>query len=105
MSALRLASFKVNGTSSFGAFTGAGVVDFKRALDGKFGSLLELIRANATKEARAAAERPADYQLSEIEFLPPVLTPEKILCVGINYPERVAEYKDGREKPKYPNLF
>jgi len=34
-----------------------------------------------------------------------VLFPEKIVCVGINYPERTAEYKDGREKPKYPNLF
>ena len=47
----------------------------------------------------------ADYRLSEVEFLPPVLAPEKIICVGINYPERSAEYKDGREKPKYPNLF
>ena len=33
------------------------------------------------------------------------MAPEKIICVGINYPERSAEYKDGREAPKYPNLF
>ena len=38
-------------------------------------------------------------------MLPPVLAPEKIICVGINYPERSAEYKDNREPPKYPNLF
>ena len=38
-------------------------------------------------------------------MLPPVPAPEKIICVGINYPERSAEYKDGREPPKYPNLF
>jgi 2-keto-4-pentenoate hydratase/2-oxohepta-3-ene-1,7-dioic acid hydratase in catechol pathway len=31
--------------------------------------------------------------------------PDKNICVGINYPERSAEYKDGREAPKYPNLF
>ena len=30
------------------------------------------------------------YQLSEVEFLPPVPRPEKIICVGINYPERTA---------------
>jgi 2-keto-4-pentenoate hydratase/2-oxohepta-3-ene-1,7-dioic acid hydratase in catechol pathway len=105
MPALRLASFKVKDVSTFGAVTGAGVVDLKRALNGKYASLLELIRAGAMEEARAAAERAADYRLSEIEFLAPVLGPEKILCVGINYPERAAEYKDGREKPKYPNLF
>src|SRR5258706_1012154 len=105
MSTLRLASFKVNGTVSFGAITGAGVVDLKRALNGKYASLLELVRDDAAKEARSAAERAPNYALSEIEFLPPVIGPEKILCVGINYPERVAEYKDGREKPKYPNLF
>src|SRR5260221_1372894 len=105
MSTLRLASFKVNGTVSFGAITGAGVVDLKRALNGQYGALLELVRADAEKEARSEAERAPDYALSEIEFLPPVIGPEKILCVGINYPERVAEYKDGREKPKYPNLF
>jgi 2-keto-4-pentenoate hydratase/2-oxohepta-3-ene-1,7-dioic acid hydratase in catechol pathway len=31
--------------------------------------------------------------------------PGKILCIGINYPDRNAEYKDGIEAPKYPSLF
>src|SRR5207237_2536154 len=57
------------------------------------------------EEARAAARRAADYQIKDVEMLPPLLGPEKIICVGINYPERSAEYKDGREAPKYPNLF
>ncbi len=61
--------------------------------------------AGAIAEARAAASGAADHQLKDVELLPPVLAPEKIICVGINYPERNAEYKDGREPPKYPNLF
>jgi 2-keto-4-pentenoate hydratase/2-oxohepta-3-ene-1,7-dioic acid hydratase in catechol pathway len=105
MPTLRLASFRAKATTTFGAVTDAGVVDLKRALKGKYASLLDLIRAGAAAEARAAAERAPDYARAEIEFLPPILTPEKIICVGINYPERTAEYKDGREKPKYPNLF
>jgi 2-keto-4-pentenoate hydratase/2-oxohepta-3-ene-1,7-dioic acid hydratase in catechol pathway len=40
-----------------------------------------------------------------VEMLPPIVAPDKIICVGINYPDRSAEYKDGREAPKYPNLF
>jgi len=40
-----------------------------------------------------------------VEMLPPIVTPEKNICVGINYPDRSAEYKENREAPKYPNLF
>ena len=36
---------------------------------------------------------------------PPFSRPGKILCVGVNYPERNAEYKDGSDAPKYPSLF
>jgi 2-keto-4-pentenoate hydratase/2-oxohepta-3-ene-1,7-dioic acid hydratase in catechol pathway len=41
-----------------------------------------------------------------VEALPPCPLPlGKILCVGVNYPERNAEYKDGSDAPKYPSLF
>ncbi len=36
---------------------------------------------------------------------PPFARPGKIICVGVNYPDRNAEYKDGSEAPKYPSLF
>jgi 2-keto-4-pentenoate hydratase/2-oxohepta-3-ene-1,7-dioic acid hydratase in catechol pathway len=107
MSATRLTSFKIHGRASFGAVIDAGIVDLGGRLGGRYPSLLALIRASEAglKDARAALTAWADYKLSEVEFLPPVLAPEKIICVGINYPERAEEYKDGREKPKYPNLF
>src|SRR6266478_4943380 len=107
MSATSLTSFKIHGRASFGAVIDAGIVDLGGRLGGRYPSLLALIRAGEAglKDARAALTAWADYRLSEVEFLPPVLAPEKIICVGINYPERAAEYKDGREKPKYPNLF
>jgi 2-keto-4-pentenoate hydratase/2-oxohepta-3-ene-1,7-dioic acid hydratase in catechol pathway len=31
--------------------------------------------------------------------------PEKIICIGVNYPDRNAEYKDGQDAPKYPSMF
>ncbi len=107
MSATRLTSFKIHGRASFGAVIETGIIDLGGRLGGRYPSLLALIRAGEAglKDSRAALTAWADYQLSEVEFLPPVLAPEKIICVGINYPERAAEYKDGREKPKYPNLF
>ncbi len=68
-----------------------------------------MFRAQAIAEARAAATGPADHQVKDVEMLPPILAPEKNICVGINYPERDTEYnkdgKDAKEPPKYPNLF
>jgi 2-keto-4-pentenoate hydratase/2-oxohepta-3-ene-1,7-dioic acid hydratase in catechol pathway len=104
MASLRLATFKANGRVSYGAVTDTGIVDLGRKL-AKHATLLDVFRAGAIGEARAAASGATDYQLKDVELLPPVLAPEKIICVGINYPERNAEYKDGREAPKYPNLF
>jgi 2-keto-4-pentenoate hydratase/2-oxohepta-3-ene-1,7-dioic acid hydratase in catechol pathway len=101
---MRLASFSVNGRTSYGAVTGAGIVDLGRRLP-KYPSLLDVFRAQAIAEARAAANAAADYQIKDVAMLPPIVMPEKNICVGINYPDRSAEYKDSRGAPKYPNLF
>jgi 2-keto-4-pentenoate hydratase/2-oxohepta-3-ene-1,7-dioic acid hydratase in catechol pathway len=101
---MRLASFKANDRASYGAVVGSGIVDLGRRLS-KYATLLELFRAQAIADARAAARAPADHQLKDVELLPPILAPDKNICVGINYPDRSAEYKDSREAPKYPNLF
>jgi 2-keto-4-pentenoate hydratase/2-oxohepta-3-ene-1,7-dioic acid hydratase in catechol pathway len=101
---MKLASFKANGRTSYGAVTGSGIIDLGRKLT-KYATLLDLFRAGAIGEAKAAATGPADFQLKDVEMLPPILTPDKNICVGINYPDRAAEYKDGKDAPKYPNLF
>src|SRR5579871_2446420 len=102
---MRLATFKVNGRVSYGAVTDNGIIDLGRKL-AKYPTLLDVFRAQAIDEARAAATGKPDYQRTDVQFLPPLLGPEKIICVGINYPERETEYKDrAAEKPKYPNLF
>jgi 2-keto-4-pentenoate hydratase/2-oxohepta-3-ene-1,7-dioic acid hydratase in catechol pathway len=100
---MRLATFRVNGRTSYGAVTGNGIVDLGRKL--KYPSLLDLIRAGAIGEARAAATGPADHALKDVTLLPPVAGAEKIICVGINYADRNAEYSDNRQQGKYPNLF
>jgi 2-keto-4-pentenoate hydratase/2-oxohepta-3-ene-1,7-dioic acid hydratase in catechol pathway len=101
---MKLASFKAGGRTSYGAVTGSGIIDLGRKLT-KYGTLLDLFRAGAIGEAKAAAAGAADFQLKDVEMLPPILTPDKNICVGINYPDRAAEYKDGKDAPKYPNLF
>jgi 2-keto-4-pentenoate hydratase/2-oxohepta-3-ene-1,7-dioic acid hydratase in catechol pathway len=102
---MRLASFKVNNRTSYGVVVGdTGIIDLSRKLT-KYATLLDLIRAGAIGEARTAASGPADHQVKDVEMLPPILAPDKNICVGINYPDRAAEYKGSVEAPKYPNLF
>src|SRR5262245_45461341 len=100
---MKLASFKANSRVSYGAVSGTGIIDLGRKL--KYPTLLDVFRAGALGEARAAATGAADHQIKDVEMLPPILAPEKNICVGINYPDRAAEYKDGKDAPKYPNLF
>ncbi len=101
---MQLASYKMRGRPSFGAVVGDGVVDLRSRLS-RFTSLLDVFRAGALKEAKTVISgvRP-DLPLSEIELLPPLASPEKILCVGINYVNRGKDY-DLAENPKYPSMF
>jgi hypothetical protein len=48
---MRLASFKANGRATYGAVTGAGIIDLSRKLP-KYASLLDLFRAQAVAQAR-----------------------------------------------------
>lgn len=43
--------------------------------------------------------------LGSVRLLPPITNPEKILCIGVNYANRNAEYKDGSEAPSNPSVF
>jgi 2-keto-4-pentenoate hydratase/2-oxohepta-3-ene-1,7-dioic acid hydratase in catechol pathway len=102
---MKLASYKVRGRDSFGAIVGEGVVDLKLRLEPRFASLLDLFRHGGLDTARDAVRgvRP-DFAIGEVEWLPPLLAPEKILCIGINYANRNADFGD-QEIPKYPSMF
>ncbi len=46
-----------------------------------------------------------DFPASEIRYEIPIPAPEKIICVGVNFPDRNEEYKDGQTAPSNPSLF
>lgn len=103
---MRLVSYETPQGASWGAVVEGGVVDLGRRLGPGLPDLLSAIRAGALDEARRAIAGAApDHALSDLALLPPVTAPQKILCVGVNYPDRNAEYKDGSDAPKHPSLF
>lgn len=52
----------------------------------------------------AAQLKPA-YTENQIEYMVPIQSGEKIVCIGVNYAKRNAEYKDGSSAPKFPSVF
>ena len=103
---MRFLSFRIGGRESFGAVAGRGVIDAgSRLPDG-----LDTLRAAITAKRLAsvvelAVKHGPDYALDEIEFLPTIPDPGKIVCIGVNYGNRNEEYRDGSEAPRYPSVF
>jgi 2-keto-4-pentenoate hydratase/2-oxohepta-3-ene-1,7-dioic acid hydratase in catechol pathway len=102
MTVPKFISFNHNGKSSFGLLTEKGVFDCSQ----DFTDLMAAVKANALVALAAlAAKRPVTFQKSEITFEIPLSNPEKIICVGVNFPDRNEEYKDGNAEPPNPSLF
>jgi len=103
---MKIATFSVNGRVSYGIVTEKGIVDAGARLGGRFPDLRSVIAAGEIDQLEnLSAKAPVDFPLHDIRLLKPIPNPGKILCVGVNYPDRAAEYKDDAERPKYPSIF
>jgi 2-keto-4-pentenoate hydratase/2-oxohepta-3-ene-1,7-dioic acid hydratase in catechol pathway len=108
---VKLITFTHRNQSSFGLVVENGVIDLGRRFAGKIASLEELIAQEASGHnvlaqiSAQAGKAPADYALVDVTIEKPLTTWGKCFCVGVNYPDRNAEYKDGSEAPKHPSLF
>ncbi len=104
---MRLLSYRANGTSSFGMLTadGTGVVDLAARIDG-VKDLGDLIAQQRVDEASRTAESgmAADHALGDISFERLLPRPGKIICIGVNYGGRGAEYTENR-RDAYPSVF
>src|ERR1700716_887522 len=106
MASHRIATYSVDGSTRYGVVAEGGLVDLSARFGKDYPTLREAIAAGAlTRLAGGAARHSPDHALDAITWLPPIPSPEKIICIGVNYPDRNAEYKDGQDAPKYPSMF
>src|SRR6201994_1809296 len=106
MTTPRIATYSVSGKTAYGAVTDKGVIDLSARFGKDYPTLREVIAAGAlTKLAEDAERRSPDDPLDGIIWQIPIPAPEKIICIGVNYPDRNAEYKDGSDAPKFPSMF
>ena len=102
---MRFVSFEKDGHAGFGAVMDHGVVDLGTRHE-DLADLRDAIRGERLAElATEALASGTDFTLDDVDLLPTIPNPEKIICIGVNYANRNAEYKDGSEAPKYPSVF
>jgi len=103
MSAPRLAAFHADGRLRWGVAREGGFTDCSARFS--WPDLGAVIRDGALRRAADAAPDTVDFSHAEARFAPPLPSPEKILCVGVNYPARNEEYRDGSARPEHMSLF
>jgi 2-keto-4-pentenoate hydratase/2-oxohepta-3-ene-1,7-dioic acid hydratase in catechol pathway len=101
---MRIAHFETREVLGIAADQGSGWHGLTQRDTGFPGTLPELIAqgADLLRAGRTLEQSPA-IDLSAVRLLPPVPVPPKILCVGLNYDDHLAE--SGLKKPAYPEIF
>ncbi len=104
---MRLLNFSLDGRKSCGVVVAGGILDLGARLGAEAVDLLSLTRSDTRVlgEIRALSESGArDYALGDVKVLSPAGR-TRYFCIGVNYPERNEEYRDGTERPRYPSVF
>ncbi|WP_171133210.1 MULTISPECIES: fumarylacetoacetate hydrolase family protein [unclassified Ruegeria] len=100
---MKFATYSVGDQTHYGAVTDQGMI----ALDPvcpHWPTLLDSVRAGGLPALTKAAE---ERLVSHTDFTYEMVLPNasRILCVGVNFPDRNAEYKDGTAQPDNMSLF
>jgi acylpyruvate hydrolase len=77
-------------------------LDDDRAVETGHRCVGELLGDGDWRAVAAAADGP-EHETGELDYAPLVPWPEKVICVGLNYLDHIAE--TGRTPPEYPTLF
>lgn len=102
---MRFATYSTDGQTYYGAVTDDGMIALSPQFP-QWPTLREVIAADGLHElAIAAQDKPVSHANGSFQYLIPVPAPEKIICVGVNFPARNAEYKDGQDAPPNMSLF
>jgi acylpyruvate hydrolase len=95
---MRLATVRIHDGARAVLADGDGYVDLGVA---DVGALLA--EPDWSDRAESAGDHAVRYSTADVELAPLVLTPGKVVCVGLNYRTHILEM--GRELPEHPTLF
>ncbi|RKS86900.1 2-keto-4-pentenoate hydratase/2-oxohepta-3-ene-1,7-dioic acid hydratase in catechol pathway [Orbus hercynius] len=99
---MKFISYSYNQQAHYGILTQQGIIDLTTRMGKQFKDLKSLLAAGALKQAQKYLHEPVDFSEADIEFLPVIVNPNKILCVGMNYADKRAEFE---QTDPAPTLF
>ncbi len=101
---MRLASFSVGRTASYGSLAGDGIVDLGAKFGDRWPTLRSALAADALDEIRAfvRAAKP-DHRAADVQWLPVMPDADKVMCIGRNYRDHAEEV--GADLPEHPRVF
>ena len=101
----RFATVRASGKQMYGAVTDTGFIALSPRFP-RWPTLREVIEAGSLEKlVEAAKGRAITHPDDSFQWEIPIPAPEKIICVGVNFPDRNAEYKDGQDAPQNMSLF
>jgi len=98
---MKLATFSAGGAPELGIVQGEAVVSISRARPGLASEMVDLIARwiEVEREVRGVAATPTDaIPLDAVRLLAPIRRPGKIMAIGLNYADHIAE--SGLGEPK-----
>ncbi|MBV9419982.1 MAG: fumarylacetoacetate hydrolase family protein [Alphaproteobacteria bacterium] len=87
---MKLATFVADGRERIGAVVSDGIVELSDLAPGMI-SLIAEWDALKAKVAKRTAEEKAPYKLNDVHLLAPVPRPQKVMAIGLNYADHIAE--------------
>ena len=101
---MRLVSFKKSAKASYGCLVEDGIIDLGGSFAARYGDLKAVLQGDAMSEiADWVSGRSADLAEDDVELLPVIPNPEKIICIGLNYEMHRKETQ--RDPTAQPVLF
>ncbi|WP_200302828.1 fumarylacetoacetate hydrolase family protein [Streptomyces adelaidensis] len=103
---MRLVTYRHNGRTGFGRLTGDGdaVIECGPLVNPGLGSIRDVLAEGALDHVRDVTEgRTGEVKLADVQLLPPVPDPAKILCAGVNY--RTHREETARPQNAFPTIF
>ncbi|MEM8947696.1 MAG: fumarylacetoacetate hydrolase family protein [Pseudomonadota bacterium] len=102
---MRFATVSVNGETLYGGIVDDGFIALSPDFP-NWPTLRHVIEENGFSTlAEAISRKTITHRNGSFDYQIPIPKPEKIICVGVNFPARNEEYNDGQDAPKNMSLF
>ena len=100
---MKLVTFNQSGQQSYGFVDNDTIIDIGQTLGNTHPDLKSLISDDYSKLISSNVDTAPQVALSDVQLLPPITNPDKIICVGLNYESHRKE--TGRPEVEFPTLF